>query len=238
MDPPSIFNMLSPKGREVLNEAKELLTKNPDTAPTEFFSRGARAQQPQNPQIARMATLRKESLASFNDLLIKYEDDAWNHHPDVVSAFYTDIKRAFALDVLMLIENGGNAKNLTDQSSYQCGIFFALPEGYHNGRAGAHYKVEQHEDPDFEQLDGTPLNHTATNFYRPYEWEIPNAHAVFFYDHNSDLNTCRELYNEYCNLIKSFMPDLASHDPRFANWVKPDIEIAAFKATPDRKPTL
>lgn len=116
---------------------------------------------------------------------------------------------------------------LTMQCSYQYRTFYYCTDAYHWIRGAIVYQNKR---------SGDGLYHTND--------PIPETHAQPFYEIGTIQSSWNQLYNDYCDRVRSYVseedlrkPNFEGGDQRHANWTRKDTGVKTFYHTPDTQPT-
>jgi len=115
------------------------------------------------------------------------------------------------------------AKALARQDSYQYRTFYYCTNAYHWIRGGIVWDGKQLEFP----LEG-PFGPMLP---------IPDTFAQLFYQEGTMQHSWNQLYNDYCNQVRSYVKEGDLEDSRHVNWTVKDTAIKTFDRTPDSLPT-
>jgi hypothetical protein len=182
---------------------------------------------------------------AFEEALKRHQDNNPWEQEEVLQAADTLMKSAYTVSCLTLedlkpfidtngtktIEYGDIAMPyvaaLTAQNSYQYRTFYYCTDAYHWIRGAIVYGHTY-------QGDGLDYANGPT----------PETHAHPFYNEGTIQNSWNQLYNDYCDRVRSYVKeeDLRKKrweggDQRHANWTRKDTEVKTFYHTPDTQPT-
>lgn len=220
-------------GKEAIQTAREILNNYPHIEPYVWEGK----HQPINQEIAYLANLYLVYGTKCKEVLQKNQNDPWKNK-EVLTVHDDLIKISYALGCLTLddlpdfVEDLKNknttrtfAEALTLQDSYQYRTFFRLPQLYHTIRG------------EISWIDSINNLGYKSN-------EISKEHADEFYKENTQQNSWRVLYNDYCDRITNYVSrnDLKKADTRHDNWTQKDElqdnGTMTFKGrNPDTTPT-
>jgi hypothetical protein len=214
------------------------LTNYPDTTALQFVNRGfdaSQMNQPVNPQIAVLANLYWDiHYEAFVEVMKHHQNNPWDQE-EVLQAADALMKVAYTIGCLTLedlkpfterLKGKGDertyAKALVLQDSYQYRTFYYCTNAYHWIRGGIAWDGKQLEFP------GGPMGPMLP---------IPDTFAQLFYQEGTKQHSWNQLYNDYCNRVRSYVKEGDLEDKRHVNWTVKDTGIKTFDRTPDTQPT-
>jgi hypothetical protein len=213
-------------GKEARKFAIESLESHPEITPFKFtaFCSGDNTLQPVNTQIAKLRNLYEDvHFKAFEEALKNHPNNPWEQD-EVLQAADAIIKVAYTISCLTLEDlkpfteqnKRTYAEALTVQDSYQYRTFYYCTLAYHWIRGGAVWNDKE---------EGY-IDHSTT-----YNGRIPvfttKAHAQTFYTDGTMQNSWNQLYNDYCDRVRSYVKeeDLRRADSRHVEWTIKDTEI-------------
>lgn len=232
-------------GQEAIVFARQKLSEHPDIKPA-VFSAGwngpDETNQPINQEIALLINLYWDvSFKALEEATKAHGDNPWAHQ-NVIQAADELIKIGYAITCLTLedlpeftqaLESKGTkrtyAKALTTQDSYQYRTYYSCTRAYHWVRGAATWVEDK-----YDEENGGYLGHPK---------KASKAHADLFYQEGTIQCGWRQLYNDHCDRIRSYVKesDLQQADNRHFTWTQKDEDTffkgRTFSDGPDSLPT-